>query len=68
MSVLDSLAEVAADSSRLQLRFLRGKALLNVGRQEAGCDTLSAIEGPLRNSGSRFYRADSALLTNVCQP
>jgi serine/threonine protein kinase len=68
MSVLDSLAEVAADSSRLQLRFLRGKALLNVGRQDAGCDTLSAIEGPLRNSGSRFYRADSAFLTNVCQP
>jgi serine/threonine protein kinase len=68
MAGLDSLARTAADSSVLQLRYLRGKALLSVGQVAAGCDTLSAIEGPLRNSGSRFYRGDTALLRNVCQP
>ena len=62
----DSVARVAPDSTLLQYRFLRGRAMLTSGSTKAGCDSLESIEGKLKNSKSRFFRADSSLIANVC--
>jgi len=64
---LDTLVQNAADSTFLQYRFLRGRALLTSGAKKAGCDSLAALEGKLKSSGSRFFRSDSSLLVNACQ-
>lgn len=64
---LDTLVQNAADSTFLQYRFLRGRALLTSGAAKAGCDSLAALEGKLKSSNSRFFRSDSSLLVNVCR-
>jgi serine/threonine protein kinase len=66
LAKLDSVAQNAADSTFLQFRFLRGRALLMSGEEKAGCDSLATLEGKLRSSKSRFFKADSALLVNAC--
>ena len=67
LAKFDSVAQNAPDSTYNQFRFLRGRALLTSGEVKVGCDTLKALEGKLKSSGSRFFRADSAMLVNVCR-
>jgi hypothetical protein len=57
---LDSAAQTADDSTRVQLRFLRGKALMTSGDVKSGCDSLNAIQGKLERS--RFRRAAMPIL------
>jgi eukaryotic-like serine/threonine-protein kinase len=60
---IDAVARVADDTSFLHFRYLRGKALMNTevaDRVKAGCDSLSNIEGRLRET--RWRNAVGPLL------
>jgi hypothetical protein len=58
---LDSAAMAAVDSTRLQFRYARAKALLGSGDTQAGCDSLGRIESQLTNT--RFNNAAQPLLS-----
>jgi serine/threonine protein kinase len=62
---LDSLAQRAPDSTFLQFRYLRSKALLTSGSVKVGCDSLRNLESRLAKD-PRYERAAPALLKNVC--
>jgi hypothetical protein len=63
---IDSLARVSSDSTLLNFRFLRAKALmLQPQHEKAGCDTLRNLESRLKQS--RFVRAVDPLLTYCAQ-
>jgi eukaryotic-like serine/threonine-protein kinase len=62
---LDSLARLSDDSTRLQFRYLRSRALIGSGDTKSGCDTLKNMEAQLMAS-SKLKRGATTLLTNVC--
>lgn len=57
---IDSVARLADDTSLLQFRFLRGRAMMNAGMAAAGCDSLKNIEGRIRST--RFHNSLQPLL------
>ena len=61
LSQLDGQARVSDDSTFLQFRYLRGKALITSGDTKAGCDSLTRLEGRLRTT--RFQRAAAAVIS-----
>ena len=61
---LDSLARLSDDSTLLQFRYLRSRALIGSGEMKAGCDSLRNMEARL--TASRFNRATKTFLNNVC--
>jgi predicted Ser/Thr protein kinase len=60
----DSLARLSDDSTLLQFRYIRSRALIGSGEIKAGCDSLRNMEARL--SASRFNRATKTFLNNVC--
>jgi hypothetical protein len=63
---LDSLARTADDSTLLQFRYMRSKALITLGQEKAGCDSLISIEGKL-NQSQMLKRAARVLLDACAQ-
>jgi serine/threonine protein kinase len=64
LQLLDSAARQAQDSTFIQFRYLRARALLNMSEDKAACDSLGSIENRL--TGTRFERAAKPLLA-VCK-
>ncbi|MGH7636028.1 MAG: hypothetical protein ACREOK_00125, partial [Gemmatimonadaceae bacterium] len=62
LAVLDSAVRLAHDSTFLRFRFLRAKALIGSGDDDAGCDLLYDIEGRLDQS-ARLADAGRFLIT-----
>lgn len=60
----DSLARLSDDSTLLQFRYLRSRALIGSGDVKSGCDSLKNMEARLGQS--RFQRASKTFLDNVC--
>jgi eukaryotic-like serine/threonine-protein kinase len=67
LTPLDSLAAAADDSTKLQYRYQRGKALIGSGNKKAGCDSLNSIQGKLERS-TALKRASSVFLATICPP
>ena len=61
LAALDDAARNAPDTTYIQYRFMRAKALISLGDDKAGCDSLNNIQG--RVIGTRFERAATPLLT-----
>jgi len=61
LATLDVAARGAPDSTYIQFRFMRAKALISLGDDKAGCDSLNNIQG--RVTGTRFERAATPLMT-----
>ena len=63
----DSIARLSDDSTLLQFRYLRSRAMLGTeeaASMKAGCDTLKNLEARL--AASRFNRPSQYFLKNVC--
>ena len=58
---LDSLAQASDDSTYLQFRYLRSKALINSGSERVGCDSLKKLQGRL--AATRFKRSSEAVIS-----
>ena len=65
LQALDSVAQVAEDSTLVRYRYMRGKALMASGNDKAGCDSLNSIQGKLEQS--RFKGPSRALLRFCAQ-
>jgi eukaryotic-like serine/threonine-protein kinase len=63
---LDSVAQVADDSTFLRYRYMRGKAMIGAGDNKAGCDSLNSIQGKLERS-SRLKNSSRSLLLFCAQ-
>jgi serine/threonine-protein kinase len=61
LEALDDAARNAPEATYTQYRFMRAKALLNLGDDTAGCDSLHSIQGRL--AGTRFEQAAKPLMT-----
>jgi serine/threonine protein kinase len=57
----DALAKAADDTTFFKYRYLHAKALINSGREKAGCDSMKNLEGASRNT--RWVRPVEVILS-----